>query len=1273
MAPHEQFNFGAQLRAQGAVAEPFNVTLNHVTRQAKVGKHETVNLIDDVSLYFKPGTMTLVLGAPGCGKTTLFKVLANHGAKKKKTQTGEVLFNGHPASKKTHHQSVAYVTQEDLHFPTLTVRETFQFSLDCRAPKDLPEQAKGERVDLLLNMLSIKHVENTLVGNDLIRGISGGQRKRVTIGVALTNNPSILLMDEPTTGLDANTALEVLSSVRTVCDELKTPVVAALLQPSPEICNLFDNLVILSKGRVAYFGSYKDALPYFAEHGLQGGKFQSDPEFLQEAVEFAHRYSNRTADQMVTIYRESPQYQHVMQELGPEIQIVPKKHESDEPAEHTYPTSFLTQLRLNLRREWLVTKRDIPALRARIMRKAVMAFIVGSLFFNLGSDQSGLRTRLAVLFFAILFLAFSNIGVIAPFYSERKVFYVQREQRYYSPNSFFLSKSLFELPFIIVECIIFSCILYWMAGLNSEGNRFVYFILITMVSSYFSITFCKCAGTFIAEEIVAAGLVPAIFGTMVMFTGFVIPPPSIPNWWIWIYYLSPFHYGLEGLMINELHSTSYHCKADQFQPPPYVPAYSLPYPAGFDNNAVCPITQGDQELRALSMHTEFGWRWAHLFIMLAFGVFFNIIMFVGGNYINHMHKMKSSKKQLKDAIMIEVAAEKKEALKKTGAYMSWDNLSYSVDVKKGRSKEELVLLDGITGCVRPGMLMALMGPSGAGKSTLLDVLANRKTGGHIKGEILINGQPRDKFFFRLSAYVEQQDMLMPLATVYETVLFSAQVRLPREMSKSEIDVRIRDTLHILDLEDIEAMRAGDLSMEQRKRLTIAVELVSDPQLLFLDEPTSGLDSQAAMKVMEVVKRIAETGRAVICTIHQPSLTVFSYFDHLLLLKRGGRTVYFGPTGKDCESVLEYFSVIGWECAPKRNPADFILDAAAVHHESSAGADEIEGKQQDPEAAYRASKLRVDMESHIKDLPAGYHAPSFKKQYASSFWRQLECNLRREWFNVLRRTQDLRARIMRSVMLGIIIGTVFLQLDHDQAGATSRFGLCFFVLIIQGTSANNAVPNVVDGRSVYYREQAAGAYRAIAYLCAIVIVEIPIILGTSLILSILTYWLAGLVASASHFFFFAWILFMYGLLSMAWVVFLSLALPSSEAAHALVGVFTSIFALFAGFIITKPNIPNYWIWMYYINFFHYPLEAIVVNEMKDTWFGCPKGKGAVNVFIPSANTTKEYCPITNGNQMIKGVAFRPGFKIDDMWIIIGMWIGVVALCYIALRYLRHLKR
>lgn len=163
-------------------------------------------------------------------------------------------------------------------------------------------------------------------------------------------------------------------------------------------------------------------------------------------------------------------------------------------------------------------------------------------------------------------------------------------------------------------------------------------LIIFYRSDLFAIVFCRFVSTFVATEQVAAGVTPAIFGTMVMFTGFVIPPTSIPDWWIWLYYISPFHYALEGCMINELVGTTYHCTPAETQPPSYLPIASLPYPEGFDGNSLCPVTRGEAQLDNLGMHTQFWWRWIHLIILFSFCLFFIILTFIGAARVNHSGK-----------------------------------------------------------------------------------------------------------------------------------------------------------------------------------------------------------------------------------------------------------------------------------------------------------------------------------------------------------------------------------------------------------------------------------------------------------------------------------------------------------------------------------------------------------------------------------------------------------------------------------------------------------
>ena len=257
------------------------------------------------------------------------------------------------------------------------------------------------------------------------------------------------------------------------------------------------------------------------------------------------------------------------------------------------------------------------------------------------------------------------------------------------------------------------------------------------------------------------------------------------------------------------------------------------------------------------------------------------------------------------------------------SYLQWKDLSYVVTLDNGKQR---TLLNKTFGYVRPGIMCALMGASGAGKSTLLDVLAGKKTSGHIEGEILVNGRPKDETFTRVAGYVEQNDAINPMSTVREAIAFSGRMRLPQTVSNAELQMKVRNVLEVLGLahladETVGSPGMGGVSPEVRKKVTIGVELIAEPSILFLDEPTTGLDSAGAYAVMSAVHTLSKH-MAVVCTVHQPSLELTKMFDDILLMKDGGEIVYFG----EMSGLVTYFAESGLgECPPGKNPVDFALE------------------------------------------------------------------------------------------------------------------------------------------------------------------------------------------------------------------------------------------------------------------------------------------------------------------------------------------------------------
>ena len=272
----------------------------------------------------------------------------------------------------------------------------------------------------------------------------------------------------------------------------------------------------------------------------------------------------------------------------------------------------------------------------------------------------------------------------------------------------------------------------------------------------------------------------------------------------------------------------------------------------------------------------------------------------------------------------EIAGKQTEALVSgVKSYMQWRDLSYTVTLESGKQRQ---LLNKTFGYVQPGIMCALMGASGAGKSTLLDVLAGKKTSGHIEGEMLINGRPKDETFTRIAGYVEQNDAHNPMSTVREAIAFSGRLRLPQKVSNAELQMKVRNVLEVLGLshladEKIGSPGMGGVSPEVRKKVTIGVELIAEPSILFLDEPTTGLDSAGAYAVMSAVHTLSKH-MAVVCTVHQPSLELTKMFDDILLMKDGGEIAYFGAMSE----LVTYFAEAGLgECPPGKNPVDFALE------------------------------------------------------------------------------------------------------------------------------------------------------------------------------------------------------------------------------------------------------------------------------------------------------------------------------------------------------------
>ncbi|GJZ10572.1 ABC transporter G family member 35-like protein isoform X3, partial [Tanacetum coccineum] len=351
--------------------------------------------------------------------------------------------------------------------------------------------------------------------------------------------------------------------------------------------------------------------------------------------------------------------------------------------------------------------------------------------------------------------------------------------------------------------------------------------------------------------------------------------------------------------------------------------------------------------------------------------------------------------------------------------MSFDSVNYFVDMpqemrEQGVTKNRLQLLREVTATFRPGVLTALMGISGAGKTTLMDVLAGRKTSGYVEGDIRISGfLKKQETFARISGYCEQTDIHSPNITVHESLIYSAFLCLPKEVTDEEKMIFVREVMELVELDNLKDGIAGlpevsGLSTEQRKRLTIAVELAANPSIIFIDEPTLGLDARAAAIVMRAVRNTVDTGRTVVCTIHQPCIDIFESFDELLRMKRGGQEIHGVP------KILEQY-----------NPATWMLEVTSSAAESRLGIDFAEH--------FKSSALRN--KALVKELstpPPGAVDLSFGTQYSQSSWGQFKSCVRKMWWSYWRNPDYNLVRNIFTLIAALMVGSTFWKIGENRS-------------------------------------------------------------------------------------------------------------------------------------------------------------------------------------------------------------------------------------------------
>ncbi|KAK3705222.1 hypothetical protein LTR37_013383 [Vermiconidia calcicola] len=740
---------GSALNIQGTVGSMLTAPLR-LKETFSSGKRQSKQILRSFNGLVKSGELLIVLGRPGSGCSTLLKSLTGQMHGLDLDAKSQIHYNGIPQQQmiKEFKGDMIYNQEVDKHFPHLTVGQTLEHAAALRAPQHRPgNMGRQEMIELVTKVVmavyGLSHAYNTKVGNDFVRGVSGGEKKRVSIAEMVLAGSLLAAWDNSTRGLDSATALGFVKSLRLSADLMGSTHAVAIYQASQAIYDIFDKAVVLYEGREIYYGRADRAKAYFENMGWYCPPRQTTGDFLtsvtnpterQAATGFENKVP-RTPDEFEKHWRNSQDYADLQREIEDYEQQYPvgntgelqafRDYKQDQQAKHVRPKSSYVvsvpmQVKLNTKRQWQRIWNDKASTFTPIISNIIMALIIGSVFYGTPNATGGFQSKGSVLFFAVLINALTAISEINSLYAQRPIVEKHKSYAFYHPATEAIAGIVLDIPMKFF----------------TSGSFLIVYIITFVMSAVFR-TLAAVTKTISQAMALAGVLVLAI----VIYTGFVVPVQYMGDWFGWIRWINPVFYAFEVLIANEFHGRNFECS--QFVPA----ANNLGGPTFVcsGKGAIAgELTVNGDDYIAASYGYYFSHVWRNFGILLGFLIAFMIMYFVAvelnsetsstaevlvfrrGHVPKYMEDLDSEKAKDEEKGTSEKGVEQ-EAKDNEGGdvkvipaqsdVFTWKDVCYDIKLKAGDRR----LLDHVGGYVKPGTLTALMGTSGAGKTTLLDV------------------------------------------------------------------------------------------------------------------------------------------------------------------------------------------------------------------------------------------------------------------------------------------------------------------------------------------------------------------------------------------------------------------------------------------------------------------------------------------------------------------------------------------------------------------------
>jgi ABC-type multidrug transport system ATPase subunit len=494
-------------------------------------------ILRKVNCEARPGEIMAIAGPSGAGKSTLLEILA--GVIPPSRVSGEVLVNGQPINARCFRRLSGYVAQDEALFPLLTVKETLMYSARLRLPGSFHTAAAI--VQELLKQLGLEHVANVRIGSESNRGISGGEKRRVSVGVDLVHDPGVLLIDEPTSGLDSASALNIILLLKSMAIKQGKTIVLTIHQPGFRILELFDKILLLSNGTVHHHGSLLllEQRLRFAGHFIP-----RHVNVLEFAIEMTESLAMEDSEARETENSAEAQDEELTRRN-------PNRYTNIE--ETIYANGRFKEVLILGQRFSHIICRTNQLFAARILQAVLGGVVLGTIFMDVMNDSKRhkLQTQIGFFAYSLAFLLSSTTEGLPIFLQERRILKRETSKGAYRVSSYVVSNTLVFLPFLLVVALLYSTPVYWLVGLRRTMDGFLYFLLVVWMVVLMSNSFVACFSALVPNFIMGTSLIAGLVGSFFLFSGYFIAKDDMPKYWIFMHYLSLFKYPFECFMINE--------------------------------------------------------------------------------------------------------------------------------------------------------------------------------------------------------------------------------------------------------------------------------------------------------------------------------------------------------------------------------------------------------------------------------------------------------------------------------------------------------------------------------------------------------------------------------------------------------------------------------------------------------------------------------------------------------------------------------------------------